>query len=159
MLNKFMRKTFTNFLKPKDQWKKPVRVAVTGANGNIGYATLFRIASGDMLGHDQPVVLHLIDLPQFQQGLEGVRMELNDCAFPLLQNTVITSSLSEGFKDVDFAMLIGSKPRTKGMERADLLNDNGKIFIDQGKAINDNASRDCKTIVVGNPANTNCLIL
>ena len=111
-----------------------------------------------MLGPDQPVILHLVDLPNFEKGLEGVRMELNDCAFPLLKEVVITSKLSEGFKDIDYAMLIGAKPRGPGMERADLLKDNGKIFVETGKALSDHAKRTCKTIVVGNPANTNCLI-
>lgn len=137
---------------------KPVRVAVTGANGNIGYATVFRIARGDLLGPKQPVILHLIDLPNFMSGLKGVSMELNDCAFPLLKGVVNADNLSAGFKDVDYALLIGAKPRGPGMERADLLKENGKIFIETGKALNDNASRDCKVIVVGNPANTNCLI-
>lgn len=119
---------------------------------------VYRIANGDLFGKDQPVILHLVDLPAFQSGLKGVNMELNDCAFPLLKGVVHTSSLSTGFKDIDAAMLVGAKPRTQGMERADLLKDNGAIFIDTGKALNDNASRDCKIIVVGNPANTNCLI-
>ena len=158
MLNIFSKRGFANFLKPRKEWKKPVRVAVTGANGNIGYATVFRIANGAMLGPDQPVILHLIDLPNFQQGLKGVHMELNDCAFPLLQDVVTTDNLSTGFKDIDYALLIGAKPRGPGMERADLLKDNGKIFIDTGKALNDNASRNVKILVVGNPANTNCLI-
>lgn len=111
-----------------------------------------------MLGPDQPVILHLIDLPNFESGLKGINMELNDCAFPLLQGVVTTSSLSTGFKDIDYALLIGSKPRSKGMERADLLKDNGKIFIETGKALNDNAKRSVRVLVVGNPANTNCLI-
>jgi len=138
--------------------KAPVRVAVTGAAGNIGYATVFRIASGQMLGPDQPVILHLIDLPPFMQACEGVKMELNDCSFPTLAGVVCTDSQSAGFKDVDYALLIGAKPRGPGMERGDLLKDNGKIFVDTGKALNDNASRDVKVVVVGNPANTNCLI-
>ena len=157
-MQKNLFKNFTNFLKPRSQWKKPVRVAVTGANGNIGYATAFRIANGEMLGPDQPVILHLIDLPNFQQGLQGVKMELTDCAFPLLQDVVTTDDLSVGFKDINCALLIGSKPRGPGMERADLLKDNGKIFVSTGKALDDYASRDCKVLVVGNPANTNCLI-
>ena len=148
-----------SFAKPTSEWKKPVRVALTGANGNIGYAMAFRIASGDMLGPDQPVILHLVDLPFAQQGLQGLRMELNDCAFPLLQDVVTTDDYSKGFADIEFALLVGSKPRGPGMERADLLRDNGKIFVGQGKALNDYASRNCKTLVVGNPANTNCLIL
>ncbi|KRX02852.1 Lactate dehydrogenase/glycoside hydrolase, family 4, C-terminal [Pseudocohnilembus persalinus] len=138
--------------------KSPVRVAVTGAAGNIGYSILFRIASGQMLGPDQPVILQLIDLPHMENALQGVKMEIDDCAFPLVQDIICTSNQSVGFKDTDFAMLVGSKPRGPGMERADLLNDNGKIFIDTGKAINDNASRNVKVVVVGNPCNTNCLI-
>lgn len=137
---------------------KPARVAVTGANGNIGYATVFRIARGDLLGPKQPVILHLIDLPNFQSGLKGVAMELNDCSFPLLKGVVMSDKLTEGFKDIDYALLIGAKPRGPGMERADLLKENGKIFIETGKALNDHASRDVKVLVVGNPANTNCLI-
>lgn len=137
---------------------KPVRVAVTGANGNIGYATVFRIARGDLLGPNQPVIIHLIDLPNFQSGLKGITMELNDCAFPLLRGVVSADNLTDGFKDIDYALLIGAKPRGPGMERADLLKDNGKIFVDTGKALNDHASRDVKVLVVGNPANTNCLI-
>ncbi|KAL4512139.1 hypothetical protein ABPG72_005141 [Tetrahymena utriculariae] len=138
--------------------KAPVRVAVTGAAGNIGYALVFRIASGELLGKDQPVILQLIELPHAQNALKGVAMELNDCAFPLLRDIVTTDSQSVGFKNADYALLVGSKPRGKGQERADLIKDNGKIFVDTGKAINDNASRDCKVLVVGNPANTNCLI-
>ena len=139
--------------------KAPLKVAITGANGNIGYAMAFRVASGEMLGKDQPVILSLVDLPNFQQGLQGLKMELDDCAFPLLQGVETNDDLSKGFADVDYALLVGSKPRGPGMERADLLKDNGKIFIGQGKALNDYASRNCKTLVVGNPANTNCLIL
>ena len=136
----------------------PVRVAVTGANGNIGYASVFRIARGDLLGPNQPVILHLVDLPAFQNGLKAISMELNDCAFPLLRGVVCSDNFSSGFKDIDYAMLIGAKPRGKGMERADLLKDNGKIFVDTGKALNDHAKRSVKVLVVGNPANTNCLI-
>ncbi len=158
MYSKFIRRSFTSFLKPRSQWKKPVKVVVTGANGNIGYASLFRIANGEMLGPDQPVILHLLDLPNFQQGLQGVKMELLDCAFPLLQDIVTTDKLSEGFNEIDYALLIGAKPRGPGMERADLLKDNGKIFIDTGKALGDHANRNVKVLVVGNPANTNCLI-
>jgi len=134
------------------------RVIVTGAAGNISYAILFRIASGEFLGKHQRVILHLLDLPNMEQSLEGVKAEIHDCAFPLVDDIVTTSNLSTAFKDVDYCFLVGAKPRGKGMERADLLKDNGKIFIDVGKAINDNAKRDVKTIVVGNPANTNCLI-
>lgn len=139
--------------------KDPVRVAITGAAGNIGYATAFRVASGQMLGPDQPVILHLIDLDFAMDACRGVEMELNDCSFPTLAGVVSTSNQAEGFKDVDYALLIGAKPRGPGMERADLLKDNGKIFVDTGKAMNDNASRHVKTVVVGNPANTNCMIL
>ncbi|MCA9791582.1 MAG: malate dehydrogenase, partial [Candidatus Eremiobacteraeota bacterium] len=129
--------------------KKPVRVAITGAAGNIGYALAFRIAAGDMLGADQPVILHLIEIPPAMGALGGVVMELNDCAFPLLQGVVPTSELSEGFQEVDYAMLVGARPRGPGMERNDLLDANGKIFGPQGKAINEQASRDIKVLVVG----------
>ena len=159
MLLRSVTRRLISFAKPSSEWKKPVRVALTGANGNIGYAMAFRIANGEMLGPDQPVILHLLDLPQAQQGLIGLNMELSDCAFPLLQSVVTTDDYSKAFSDVDFALLVGSKPRGPGMERGDLLRDNGKIFIGQGKALNDYASRNCKTLVVGNPANTNCLIL
>ena len=159
MLLRNLSKRFMAYAKPSSEWKAPVRVVLTGANGNIGYAMAFRIASGDMLGPDQPVILHLLDLPNAQQGLVGLNMELNDCAFPLLHNVVTTDDYATAFSDVDFALLVGSKPRGPGMERADLLKDNGKIFIGQGKALNDYASRNCKTLVVGNPANTNCMIL
>lgn len=159
MLLRNLTRRCISFAKPSSEWKKPVRVVITGANGNIGYATAFRVASGDMLGQDQPIILHLLDLPFAQQGLVGLNMELDDCAFPLLQSVVTTDDYSKAFKDVDFAMMIGSKPRGPGMERADLLRDNGNIFVGQGKALNDYASRSCKTLVVGNPANTNCLIL
>jgi len=155
-----LKRTFVqHFVAPRSQWKEPVRVAVTGAAGNIGYSVVYRIANGEMLGPDQPVILHLIDLPFAMNALKGVAMELDDCAFPLLAGIVSTDNASVGFKDVDCNLLIGSKPRGPGMERGDLLKDNGKIFIATGKAINDNAKRTCKTLVVGNPANTNCLIL
>ena len=147
-----------HFIAPEGKWKQPVRVSITGAAGNIGYAVAFRVANGEMLGPDQPVILHLIDLPNAEEKLRGVKMELDDCAFPLLHGVVCTSDPKVGFKDTNYNMLIGSKPRGPGMERGDLLKDNGKIFIDTGKAINDNSARDCKTLVVGNPANTNCLI-
>ena len=111
-----------------------------------------------MLGHDQPVILHLIDIPQAQKALSGVAMELGDCAFPLLREIVCTDNLSVGFKDVQAALLVGAKPRSKGMERGDLLQENAKIFIPQGRALNDYAHRDVRTLIVGNPANTNCLI-
>lgn len=147
-----------HFVAPEGKWKQPVRVSITGAAGNIGYAVAFRVANGEMLGPDQPVILHLIDLPFAEEKLKGVKMELDDCAFPLLHGVVCTSDPSVGFKDTNYNMLIGAKPRGPGMERGDLLKDNGKIFIDTGKAINDHSARDCKTLVVGNPANTNCLI-
>jgi malate dehydrogenase len=142
----------------QSQAKKPIRVAITGAAGQICYSLLFRIANGDMLGQDQPVILHLIDIPQAQKALSGVAMELGDCAFPLLREIVCTDNLQVGFKDVQAALLVGAKPRSKGMERGDLLQENAKIFIPQGKALNDYAHRDVKTLIVGNPANTNCLI-
>ncbi|MCZ6596364.1 MAG: malate dehydrogenase [Planctomycetota bacterium] len=138
----------------------PVRVAVTGAAGQIGYALLFRIASGQMFGPDQPVVLQLIEIPAEQpmQVLKGVAMELEDCAFPLLQDIVCTSDPNEGFKDASWALLVGAKPRGAGMERGDLIRENGPIFTGQGRAINDHASDDVRIVVVGNPCNTNCLI-
>jgi len=140
--------------------KKPLRVAVTGAAGNIGYALLFRIASGEMLGKDQPVILQLLEIPveKAQQALKGVAMELDDCAFPLLQDIVLTDDPRVAFKDVNWALLVGSKPRGPGMERADLLKDNGKIFIGQGKAIDEVAADDARIAVVGNPCNTNTMI-
>jgi malate dehydrogenase len=138
--------------------KRPVRVAVTGAAGNIGYAIAFRIAAGDMLGADQPVILQLIEIPPALQALEGVVMELLDCAFPTLQGVVATADLTEGFRDADYCLLVGARPRGPGMERKDLLAANGQIFGPQGKAINDHAARTVKVLVVGNPANTNCLI-
>jgi malate dehydrogenase len=138
--------------------KAPIRVAVTGAAGQIGYALLFRIASGQMFGPDQPVALNLIEIEPGMNALKGVVMELEDCAFPLLTDVVQTSDLNVGFKDVNWALLVGSVPRKKGMERAELLGINGKIFVGQGKAINDNAAKDVRVLVVGNPCNTNCLI-
>ncbi|MCY3803554.1 MAG: malate dehydrogenase [Gammaproteobacteria bacterium] len=138
--------------------KPAVRIAITGAAGNIGYAAAFRISAGDMLGADQPVILQLIEIEPALQALRGVEMELLDCAFPLLEDVIVTTDLSVGFKDADYVLLIGSKPRTKGMERSDLLSDNGKIFKPQGRAINDSSSRDVKVLVIGNPANTNGLI-
>ena len=140
--------------------KKPVRVAVTGAAGQIGYAVLFRIASGEMLGKDQPVVLSLLEVPveKAQQALQGVMMELQDCAFPLLVGMEAHSNPMTAFKDVDYAMLIGSRPRGPGMERAELLAVNAEIFTAQGKALNVVASRNVKVLVVGNPANTNAYI-
>ena len=140
--------------------KSPVRVAVTGAAGQIGYALLFRIASGEMLGKDQPVILQMLELPMEkpQSALKGVMMELEDCAFPLLVDMVGTGDPNVAFKDVDHALLVGAKPRGPGMERKDLLMDNAKIFIEQGRALNEVASRDARIIVVGNPANTNAYI-
>ena len=140
--------------------KKPVRVAVTGAAGQIGYAILFRIASGEMLGKDQPVVLSLLEVPveKAQQALQGVMMELEDCAFPLLAGMEAHSDPMTAFKDIDYALLIGSRPRGTGMERAELLAVNGEIFTAQGKALNAVASRNVKVLVVGNPANTNAYI-
>jgi len=138
--------------------KQAVRVTVTGAAGQIGYALLFRIASGAMLGDDQPVILQLLDITPAMEALEGVRMELDDCAFPLLAGVVCTDDPNVGFKDADYALLVGARPRGPGMERKDLLEANAAIFSVQGKAINDNASKDIKVLVVGNPANTNALI-
>ncbi len=140
--------------------KAPVRVAVTGAAGQIGYALLFRIASGEMLGKDQPVILQMLELPmeKAQAALKGVMMELEDCAFPLLADMIGTSDPLVAFKDAQQALLVGAKPRGPGMERKDLLLENAKIFTEQGKAVNEVAARDLKLIVVGNPANTNALI-
>ncbi len=138
--------------------KKPIRIAITGAAGQIGYALLFRIASGAVFGPDQPVKLNLIEIPNALDRLKGVIMELDDCAFPLLEEIVVTTDLNEGFTDVNWALLVGSVPRSKGMERNDLLNINGGIFTSQGKAIEANAASDVRIIVVGNPCNTNCLI-
>jgi malate dehydrogenase len=140
--------------------KKAVRVAVTGAAGQIGYSLLFRIASGEMLGPDQPVILQLLEIPdeKVQKALNGVMMEVDDCAFPLLEAMVATSDAKVAFKDVDIALLVGARPRGPGMERKDLLEANGAIFVPQGKALNEVASRDVRVLVVGNPANTNALI-
>ena len=138
--------------------KKTIRIAITGAAGQIGYALLFRIASGAVFGPDQPVKLNLIEIPNALDRLKGVIMELDDCAFPLLEEIVATTDLNEGFTDVNWALLVGSVPRSKGMERNDLLNINGSIFTSQGKAIEANAASDVRIIVVGNPCNTNCLI-
>ena len=138
--------------------KSPVRVAVTGAAGQIGYALLFRIAAGDMLGKDQPVILHLLEITPALPALNGVVMELNDCAFPTLAGIVATDDANVAFKDVDYALLVGARPRGPGMERKDLLEANGAIFSPQGKALNAHAKRSVKVLVVGNPANTNALI-
>ena len=134
------------------------RVAVTGGAGQIAYSLLFRIANGEMFGPNQAVALHILEIPQAVGALEGVRMELDDCAFPLLKEIVIGSDAREVFNGVNYALLVGAKPRGPGMERGDLLQENGKIFIDQGKALNDVASPDCKVLVVGNPCNTNAWI-
>ena len=138
--------------------KAPVRVAITGAAGNIGYAMAFRIAAGDMLGSDQPVILNLLEITPAMPALQGVVMELNDCAFPLLSGINISDDANVAFKEADFALLVGAMPRKQGMERGDLLSANGAIFGPQGKALNDHASRNVKVLVVGNPANTNALI-
>jgi len=138
--------------------RQPVRVTVTGASGQIGYSLLFRIASGEMLGKDQPVILQLLELPPAMKALEGVAMELQDCAFPLLRGIVQTSDVRKGFEGTDYALLVGAKPRSKGMERGDLLKENAKIFAEQGKALNDTANKGVKVLVVGNPANTNAMI-
>jgi len=138
--------------------KSPIRIAVTGAAGQIGYSLVFRIASGSMFGPEQPVILHLIEIEPALPALQGVVMELQDCAFPLLKGIVATASLEEGFKGINWALLVGSVPRKAGMERKDLLGINGKIFIGQGKAIAAHAAPDVRILVVGNPCNTNCLI-
>jgi malate dehydrogenase len=136
----------------------PIKVAVTGAAGQIGYSLVFRIASGAMFGPEQPVALSLLEIPNALGALEGVVMELHDCAFPLLKSITPTADLDEGFREVNWALLVGSVPRKAGMERKDLLGINGKIFIGQGQAIEKNASADVRTLVIGNPCNTNCLI-
>ena len=138
--------------------KNPVRVTISGAAGNIGYALAFRVAAGDMLGPDQPVILQLLEITPALDALKGVAMELNDCAFPLLRGLVTTDDANVAFKDCDYALLVGARPRGPGMERKDLLAANGAIFGPQGKALNDHASRHVKVLVVGNPANTNALI-
>jgi malate dehydrogenase len=138
--------------------KAPIRVTVTGAAGQIGYALLFRIASGEMLGKDQPVILQLLDLPQVQKALQGVIMELDDCAFPLLADVIPTDDPDVAFKDAKIALLVGARPRGPGMERKDLLTENAKIFTVQGAAIGKHADANCKVLVVGNPCNTNAFI-
>ncbi len=138
--------------------KPPVRVTITGPAGQIGYALLFRIASGEMLGKDQPVILQLLEITPALGALNGVIMEVEDCAFPLVVDMIPTDDANVAFKDADYALLVGSRPRSKGMERKDLIEANAAIFSVQGKALNDHASRDVKVLVVGNPANTNCLI-
>src|SRR3954466_3079628 len=136
----------------------PIKIAITGAAGQIGYSLVFRIASGAIFGPDQPVQLNLIEIPPALDALKGVVMELDDCAFPLLKGVVATADLDEGFRDVNWALLVGSVPRKAGMERGDLLGINGKIFIGQAQAIQKNAAKDVRILVVGNPCNTNCLI-
>src|SRR5499426_4029740 len=136
----------------------PLRVAVTGAAGQIGYSLVFRIAAGAMFGPNQPIILHLIEIESVLPALQGVVMELDDCAFPLLKGVVPTANLEEGFRGVNWALLVGSVPRKQGMERKDLLGINGKIFIGQGQAIQRDAAKDVRILVVGNPCNTNCLI-
>lgn len=138
--------------------KAPIKVSITGAAGHIGYALAFRVASGEMFGPDQPVILRLLEIPQALSSLSGVGMELEDCALPLLYDIVLTDDPAIAFRETDYAILIGAKPRSKGMERKDLITENAKIFSAQGKAINDNASCDVRVLVVGNPANTNALI-
>src|SRR5436189_1281476 len=138
--------------------KTPIKVAVTGAAGQIGYALLFRIASGQMFGLDQPLRLHLIEIPDALGALDGVVMELDDCAFPVRESVIPTADLNEGFRDINWALLVGSVPRKAGMERKDLLGINGKIFIGQGQAIAKGAASDARVLVIGNPCNTNCLI-
>ncbi len=138
--------------------KDPVRVAITGAAGQIGYQLLFRIAAGDMLGADQPIILQLLEIPPAMGAVQGVVMELEDCAFPLLHSVIASDDPNVAFKDADYALLVGARPRGPGMERSDLLEANGAIFTVQGKAINDNASKNIKVLVVGNPANTNAMI-
>jgi len=138
--------------------KTPVRVAITGAAGQISYSIIFRIASGDMLGKDQPVILQLLEIPPAMNALKGVVMELNDCAFPLVAGIIPTDDPNVAFKDTDYAVLVGARPRGPGMERSDLLKANAAIFSVQGKALNDHANRNVKVLVVGNPANTNALI-
>ena len=135
-----------------------IRIAVTGAAGQIGYSLLPRIAAGEMFGSDAKVTLQLLEIPPALEALKGVAMELDDCAFPLLEDIIVTSNPEEAFKDANLCLLVGSKPRGPGMERSDLLKDNGKIFVGQGKAIAENAADDCRVIVVGNPCNTNCMI-
>lgn len=138
--------------------KTPLRVAVSGAAGQIGYGLIFRIASGAMLGNDQPVILQLLEIPPAMGALEGVVMELDDCAFPLLSGIEISDNPKQAFTNANWALLVGSRPRTKGMERKELLEVNGAIFTEQGKSLEENAASDIRVLVVGNPANTNCLI-
>ena len=136
----------------------PIRVVVTGGAGQINYNLLFRVAAGDLFGPDQPVALNILELPVAMKALEGVAMELDDCAFPLLKDIVVTDDVNTAMKDINWALLVGAKPRGAGMERADLIKENGPIFVNTGKAINQHASSDVRIVVVGNPCNTNCLI-
>jgi len=138
--------------------RTPIRVAVTGAAGNVGYALVFRIANGDLFGPDQPVILQLLEIPPALKALEGVAMELSDCAFPLLTDMVLTDQAAVAFKGANWALLVGARPRGKGMERGDLLKLNASIFVEQGRALNAVAAGDIRVVVVGNPANTNCLV-
>lgn len=156
--NPIMQARIPNMTRSFSTQKPPVKVSITGAAGQIGYALVYRVASGAMLGADQPVILQLIELPQAMNALKGVAMELEDCAFPLLRGIVQADSNEKGFEDADYALLVGSKPRGPGMERGDLLKDNGKIFTGVGKAINKFSKKSVKVLVIGNPANTNCLI-
>ncbi len=138
--------------------KSPIRITVTGAAGQIGYSLLFRIANGDMLGHEQPIILQLLDIPQSQPMLRGVAMELEDCVFPMLQQVIVTDDPKVAFRDTEVVLLVGARPRGKGMERKDLIQANGPIFAEQGRILNEVAARHVKVLVVGNPANTNALI-
>jgi len=145
-------------LEERDSMKKPIRVAVTGAAGNVGYALVFRIANGDLFGPDQPVILKLLEITPAMKALEGVAMELSDCAFPLLDGMELADDAAVAFRDANWALLVGARPRGKGMERADLLTLNASIFVAQGQALNNAAASDVRVVVVGNPANTNCLV-
>ncbi len=138
--------------------KAPIRIAITGAAGQIGYSLVFRIANGDMLGREQPIILQLLDIPQAQQALRGLAMELEDCVFPMLQQVIISDDPKVAFRDAEVALLVGARPRGKGMERKDLIEANGIIFAEQGKVLNEVAESHVKVLVVGNPANTNALI-
>lgn len=158
LASRSIRRPFKWSTTPEHDFKRPQVVSVTGAAGNIAYALCPRIISGELLGPDRPVILKLIDVGSRMDILKGVAMELEDMASPLLHNIVITDSLAEGFSDSEFAFLIGARAQDKGVERSELLKSNTKIFIDNGKALNDHANRSCKVLVVGNPANTNCLI-
>jgi malate dehydrogenase len=144
--------------KQETAMRAPIRVAITGTAGQIGYSLLFRIASGDMLGREQPIILQLLDVPQAQQALRGVAMELEDCVFPMLQQVIVTDDPKAAFRDAEVVLLVGAHPRSKGMERKDLLEINGAIFSGQGRMLNEFAARHVKVLVVGNPANTNALI-